>query len=71
MTEKKKRSPRFKMLSEVDQFVSSLMKSTNLNKNEVIESLLYMHMVQHRIQGAHFYGYNVTETNGYIKQQKD
>ena len=71
MTEKKKRSPRFKMLSEVDKFVGSLMKSTNLNKNEVIEALLYMHMVQQRVRGAHFYSHNISETNGYIKQQKD
>ena len=70
MTEKKKRSSRFKLLDEVDQFVGSLMKSTNLNKNEVIEALLYMHMVQQRISGPHFYSYNTTESNGYIKQKK-
>ena len=70
MTEKKKRSPRFKMLDEVDQFVSRLMKETKLSKNEVIESLIYSHVLESSSAPAYSQAYRVQFNNAQIKQKK-
>jgi hypothetical protein len=71
MTEKKKTLPRFKMLDAANNFIKALTLETTLNKNEVIEALIVMHMQNAISAPAYTYTHRVKMVNESIKDQKD
>ena len=68
MTEKKKR---FKMLGSAENFIKALTVETTLNKNEVIEALIVMHMQNAIKLPAYTYTYQIKMINDNIKDQKN